>query len=207
LSIPLPPHTSGLKIGLFGGSFNPAHEGHLLVARTALKRLKLDRVWWLVTPGNPLKDIAGLPGQAMRMAQCRALIGPDPRIVVTGIEAQIGTRYTEETIRFLKTRCPGVRFVWLMGADNLAGFHHWRNWRAIASAVPMAVIDRPGSTLRATASRAARTFSAARRDEREAARLATMPAPAWVLLHGRRSTLSSTMLRGEAENPAMPGNQ
>ncbi|OYU47638.1 MAG: nicotinic acid mononucleotide adenylyltransferase [Rhizobiales bacterium PAR1] len=184
-----------MRIGLFGGSFNPPHEGHLLVARTALKRLKLDRVWWLVTPGNPLKEIAGLPSQAERMAQCRALIGPDPRIIVTGIEAEIGTRYTEETIRFLKSRCPGVNFVWLMGADNLASFHRWRNWRAIAGAVPMAVIDRPGSTLRAASSRAAQTFSAARRNEREAAHLATMPAPAWVFLHGRRSEASSTALR------------
>ena len=199
MSIALPPHTSGLRIGLFGGSFNPPHEGHLLVARTALKRLKLDRVWWLVTPGNPLKETAGLPSQPERMAQCRALIGPDPRIIVTGIEAEIGTRYTEETIRFLKARCPGVNFVWLMGADNLASFHRWRNWRAIAGAVPMAVIDRPGSTLRAVSSRAARTFAAARRNEREAAHLATMLAPAWVFLHGRRSEASSTALRARSE--------
>ncbi len=195
MRVPLPPHAPGLRIGLFGGSFNPPHEGHLLVAKTALRRLKLDRIWWLVTPGNPLKDTSGLPSQAERMAACRAMIGHEPRIIVTGIEAQIGTRYTQETIAFLKARCPGAHFVWLMGADNLAGFHRWQKWREIAQAVPMAIIDRPGSTLRAISSRAARTFAGHRLDEREAGQLALSPAPAWVFLHGRRSEASSTQLR------------
>ena len=185
----------GQRIGLFGGSFNPPHEGHRLVAETALRRLKLDRVWWLVTPGNPLKETAGLPSQEERMAACRRLIGHDPRIVVTGIEAGIGTRYTQETIAFLKNRAPGVRFVWLMGSDNLASFHHWQKWRDIAAMVPMAVIDRPGTTLRAVASPAARALAASRLGEREASTLAAREAPAWVFLHGRRSDLSSTRLR------------
>lgn len=191
----LPPFSRGLRIGLFGGSFNPPHEGHLLVARTALTRLHLDRIWWLVTPGNPLKETAGLPSQAERMAACRALIGHDPRIVITGIEAAIGTRYTQETIAFLTRRAPGVRFVWLMGADNLASFHRWQKWREIAGMVPMAIIDRPGSTLRAVASPAGRLLARHRLPEREASRLAEAPPPAWVFLHGPRSDQSSTRLR------------
>lgn len=195
MAVTLPPHVPGQRIGLFGGSFNPPHEGHLLVAETALRRLKLDRVWWLVTPGNPLKETAGLPSQEERMAACRRLIGHDPRIIVTGIEAGIGTRYTQETIAFLKNRAPGVRFVWLMGSDNLASFHRWQKWRDIAAMVPMAVIDRPGTTLRAVASPAARALAASRLGEREASALAGREAPAWVFLHGRRSDLSSTRLR------------
>lgn len=195
MKVTLPPHTPGLSIGLFGGSFNPAHEGHLLVAETALRRLRLDRIWWLVTPGNPLKDVSGLPSQEARMAACRALIGHEPRIVVTGIEAEIGTRYTQETVRFLQARCKGVHFVWLMGADNLAGFHRWQKWREIVEAIPFAIIDRPGSTLRAVASPAARAYADYRIDERDAGGLALLPAPAWVFLHGRRSEASSTRLR------------
>lgn len=193
--VSLPPHARGLRIGLFGGSFNPPHAGHVLVAQTALKRLGLDAVWWLVTPGNPLKSHAGLPPQAARIAACRALIGPDPRIVISGLEAQIGTAYTEQTVRFLVRRCPGVHFVWLMGADNLASFHRWQKWRAIAAMVPMAVVDRPGATLRAISSPAARVLARARLPEREARGLAMRAAPAWVFLHGKRVALSSTMLR------------
>ena len=194
-SVDLPPTSSGLRIGLFGGSFNPPHEGHRLVAETALRRLGLDRVWWLVTPGNPLKETVGLPSQEARIAQVRALVGHDPRMIVTGIEAAIGTRYTEQTIRFLTRRCPEVRFVWLMGADNLVGFHRWKNWRAIAMNVPMAVIDRPGSTLRAVSSPAARMFASRRLDESDAPLLVSREAPAWLFLHGKRSAESSTRLR------------
>lgn len=191
----LPPCASGMRIGLFGGSFNPAHEGHQLVAETAIRRLDLDRVWWLVTPGNPLKQNGDLPDQAQRMAQCRALIGHHPRMVVTGIEREIGTRYTEETIRALKLRAPDVQFVWLMGADNLVGFHRWKNWRDIAKAVPMAIIDRPGSTLRAASSRAAHALAAYRSEESDGALLASLPPPRWMFLHGKRSAQSSTILR------------
>lgn len=201
----LPPHAPGLRIGLFGGSFNPPHEGHRLVAETALRRLGLDRLWWLVTPGNPLKENAGLPPQQARIAACERLIGHDPRIVVTGIEAAIGTRYTAETIRFLKARAPGVRFVWIMGADNLASFHRWQEWREIARAVPLAIIDRPGSTLRAAASPAARAFARRRVDESDARLLGSLVAPAWVFLHGPRSDQSSTALRRSAAEDAMRG--
>jgi nicotinate-nucleotide adenylyltransferase len=158
LRVSLPPHARAMRIGLFGGSFNPPHAGHLLVAQTALRRLQLDAVWWIVTPGNPLKSHTGLPSLAERMAACRVLIGADPRIIVTGFEADIGTSYTEQSLRYLVRRCPGVDFVWLMGADNLASFHRWQKWRSIASLVPMAVIDRPGATLRAVASPAGAGF-------------------------------------------------
>lgn len=195
----LPPHAPGLRIGLFGGSFNPAHGGHRLASLTALRRLQLDRVWWLVTPGNPLKDNAQLPSLGARIATARQ-IANHARIHVTGIEARLRTRYTADTLRALKQRCPGVRFVWLMGSDNLASFHHWNEWRAIARMMPIAIIDRPGSTHSAMASPAANWLSRWRISEQQAAVLAGLEPPAWTFLHGRRSELSSTMLRKLAES-------
>jgi nicotinate-nucleotide adenylyltransferase len=137
----LPRNASGLRIGLFGGSFNPPHAGHRLVTLIALKRLKLDRIWWIVTPGNPLKDSAQLAPLAARMQTARALM-PEPRVDITDFEAGIGTRYTLDSLRYLKRRCPAVRFVWIMGADNLRQFHRWQGWRDIAALMPIAVIDR-----------------------------------------------------------------
>lgn len=191
---PLPPHAPGLRIGLFGGSFNPPHAGHRLASIIALRRLKLDRVWWIVTPGNPLKDNRALPPLAERMAAARALTR-HPRIDITGFEADIETHFTYDTIAYLVRRCPGVDFVWLMGADNLAGFHRWQRWRDIANLVPFAVIDRPGSTLKAVRSRAATALARYRFPESEAGLLTRTNVPAWVFLHGPRSPLSSTMLR------------
>lgn len=195
MKVRLPPTSPGLRVGLFGGSFNPPHAGHLMLAQVAARRLGLDQVWWLVTPGNPLKSLSELPAQEMRMAQCRALVGRDRRMVITGIEADIGTRYTEQTIRFLKSRCPLVRFVWLMGADNLASFHAWKNWPSIAANVPMAIIDRPGSTLKAASSPAARALAHFRVDESDAALLPRLAPPRWLFLHVKRVNLSSTALR------------
>lgn len=192
--IRLPPHGRGLRVGLFGGSFDPPHEGHLHVARLALRRLRLDRVWWLVTPGNPLKDHSRLAPLAERLAAARAL-ARDPRIVVTDIEARIGGGYTVDALRFLRRRCPGTRFVWIMGADGLADFHRWKGWREIAALAPIAVVDRPGQTLRAKAAPAARALADRRLPEASAARLAASPPPAWTFLHGSRSTLSSTAIR------------
>lgn len=197
--IHLPPIAPGLRIGLFGGSFNPPHQGHKLVAQTALRRLRLDRIWWMVTPANPLKNARDLPSQAERMAMCRTLVGHDPRIIVTGFEAEMGTSYTAQTIAILLQRCPQVNFVWLMGADNLASFHRWKDWREIFNALPIAVIDRPGSTLRAAASPAARAFASSRVDESDAALLASRPAPAWLFLHGKREAISSTLLRNQTK--------
>ncbi len=202
MRVTLPPTSPGLRVGLFGGSFNPPHEGHRLVAETALRRLGLDQVWWIVTPGNPLKSIAELPAQETRMTLVRDLVGPDRRMVITGIEAQIGTRYTEETIRFLRSRLPQVNFVWLMGADNLAGFHRWKNWENIAGLVPMAIIDRPGSTLKAASSPAARSLARFRIDESDARLLPRLAAPRWLFLHGKRSAQSSTALRAKARKSA-----
>jgi nicotinate-nucleotide adenylyltransferase len=193
----IPPHAAGMRIGLFGGSFNPPHAGHRLVAETALRRLQLHQVWWLVTPGNPLKDVSALPPLNERMAACSTLMGHNPRHIITGLEEGIGTRYTAQTLAFLHHRCPNVYFVWVMGADNLTHFHRWNHWQDIADTMPLAVVDRPGETLRAMASPAARRLARVRFDESDAALLPTSPAPAFVMLHGRRSPLSSTLLRKE----------
>jgi nicotinate-nucleotide adenylyltransferase len=183
-----------MRIGLFGGSFNPPHEGHLLVSRIALARLGLDRIWWLVTPGNPLKDTRDLPPLATRTDAARGL-ARDPRIVVTGIEADIGARYTADTLKYLRARCPGVRFVWIMGGDNLLQFHRWRDWEDILRAMPVAVVDRPGAAARVAGAKAVRRFATAMWPERDARRLADARPPAIVYLHGPRSAASSTALR------------
>ena len=189
-----PPAAPGQRIGLYGGSFNPAHAGPLHVGRTALRRLRLDRVWWLVSPGNPLKDLGVLAPLDERIAGARR-VAADPRIAVTGFEAGLGSRFTVDTLRWLRRRRPDLRFVWIMGADSLASFHRWRRYEEIARLVPIAVIDRPGHTLTATAARAARAIAAARLPEVEAATLPAREPPAWVFLHGPRSELSSTALR------------
>lgn len=190
----LPPHGRGQRIGLLGGSFNPAHAAHRQISLIALRRLKLDAVWWLVTPGNPLKENSGLPHLSQRMVQARRL-AHHPKIHVTALETTLGTRYTIDTLRRLLPRCAGVHFVWLMGSDNLVEFHRWKHWQQIARSLPMAVIDRPATTLKATQSRAARHFGAQRLQEQAAASLAGRPAPVWLFLHDRRSALSSTALR------------
>lgn len=191
----LPRHAAGMRIGLLGGSFNPPHEGHRLISLHALRRLQLDRVWWLITPGNPLKDTAGLPTSAER-ARAAEILAADPRIDVTTVEDEIGTRLTAETLTWLRRRCPQVRFVWMMGADNLQGFHRWHRWQDIARIMPMAVFDRPGATLAASRARAAIALGRSRVSESRASRLPSMAAPAWVFFHGKRSPLSSTQLRG-----------
>ncbi|CAN2534013.1 nicotinate-nucleotide+adenylyltransferase [Methylocapsa aurea] len=192
--IRLPPHAPGMRIGLFGGSFDPPHEGHAHVSQVALRRLALDRLWWLVTPGNPLKETAGLPSLAGRIDAAKK-IARDPRIAVTGIEAAIGARYTADTLRFLHRRCPGVRFVWIMGADNLLQFHRWRDWEEIARTTPIAIVDRPGATFRAVSAKAAQRFARARLPESAATLLADARPPAFVYLHAPRVAQSSTALR------------
>ncbi len=183
-----------MRIGLFGGTFDPPHRAHLGAALLALKRLKLSRVWWLVTPGNPLKNTSGLAPLAKRFMAARAL-ARHPRIDVTGLEAVIKTRYTYDTISWLKSRCPGVRFVWIMGADNLRSFHRWQRWREIAKLVPFVVIDRLGPSLYAGASPAGQALRRARLPEHSAACLPGRKPPAWTFLHGLKSPLSSTALR------------
>ncbi|WP_281270372.1 nicotinate-nucleotide adenylyltransferase [Pelagibacterium sediminicola] len=191
----LPPSAPGMRIGLFGGSFNPAHEGHRLVSRECLKRLELDAVWWLVTPGNPLKDHSALAPLEARVAAARALVS-SPRERVTGFEAARGFTYTHQTLSHLRQTMPDRKFVWIMGADSLATFHHWERWQEIFALMPVAVYVRPGSTRKAIASRAATVFEHGRIEESDAPLLAGLHPPAWVLLHGLMSPLSSTQLRG-----------
>jgi nicotinate-nucleotide adenylyltransferase len=186
--------SNGMRIGLLGGSFNPPHEAHRAISLFAIKRLKLDRVWWLVTPGNPLKSNDALNDLDTRMEAARK-IADDPRIDISCLEAVIGVRYTVDTIIHLRRRVSGVHFVWIMGADNLAQFHRWQNWRRIAAEVPIAVIDRPPQSFRALAAPAAQALARYRLPENQAARLADQRAPAWVFLTGMKSSLSSTRLR------------
>ncbi len=189
------PHVEkGLAVGLFGGSFNPPHAGHALVAEIALRRLALDQLWWIVTPGNPLKSTNGRAPLAERLRLSEE-IARDPRIKVTAFEAAHNVRYTADTLALVRAKNPGVDFVWIMGADNLRDFHRWQRWRQIATTFPIAVIDRPGSTLSFLSSVVAKTFDHARVDEADAPRLARMKAPAWTFIHGPRSSLSSSAIR------------
>jgi len=190
----IPLHTNGMRIGLLGGSFNPPHLAHRAISLFALKRLKLDRVWWLVTPGNPLKE-NGTLRELQERAEAARRMANDPRIDVTCLESVIGTRYTVDTINYLRRRNSGLRLVWIMGADNLAQFHRWQNWQRIAAQVPIAVIDRPPQSFRALAAPAAQALSPYRVPENQAGRLADFRAPAWVFLTGLKMNLSSTGLR------------
>ncbi len=186
----------GLRIGLLGGSFNPAHEGHRLVSVIARQRLGLDRVWWLVSPGNPLKDHSVLAPLSQRLHEAHD-VAAAPWIEITDFEGALGSAFTVDTLTYLKRRCPGVHFVWLMGADNLASVHRWRHWQQIFRMLPVAVVDRPGWHLAASASRAARTFSSARVPEHHARRILQLQPPAWTLLTGPLSQASSTQLRAQ----------
>jgi nicotinate-nucleotide adenylyltransferase len=190
----IPLYSNGMRIGLLGGSFNPPHDAHRAISLFAIKRLKLDRVWWLVTPGNPLKDNGGLHDLDARAEAARQMAG-DPRIDVSCLESVIGVRYTVDTITYLRRRVAGLRLVWIMGADNLAQFHRWQNWRRIASEVPIAVIDRPPQSFRALAAPAAQALARYRLPENQAGRLADLQPPAWVFLTGMKLDLSSTRLR------------
>ncbi|NDK47874.1 nicotinate-nucleotide adenylyltransferase [Rhizobium laguerreae] len=198
------PHSErGMVVGLFGGSFNPPHQGHALVAEIALKRLGLDQLWWMVTPGNPLKSRNQLAPLAERVAESER-VAPEPRIKVTAFEQTFGTSYTANTLARVKARNPHVHFVWIMGADSLQTFHKWQKWQEIARTFPIAVIDRPGATLSFLSSKMARTFDFARVDEDDARILWKKRAPAWTFIHGPRSGLSSTAIRngsshGDAE--------
>ena len=183
-----------MQVGLFGGSFNPPHAGHALVAEIALRRLRLDQLWWIVTPGNPLKSSRELAPLTERIAASER-IAEDPRIKITAFEATHHVRYTADTLALVKAHNPGVDFVWIMGADSLADFHRWQRWRHIALTFPLAVVDRPGATLSFLSSVMAKTFDYARVDEKDAPLLARMAPPAWTFIHGPRSSISSTAIR------------
>jgi len=192
--VPMPAIGDGQRIGLFGGSFDPPHEGHAHVVRTAIARLRLDRVWVLITPGNPLKSVGPHLSLTERAARLRRLM-PDPRVIITDLEARAGLVWTRDTVSFIRRHAPEGRFVWLMGADNLASFHRWGGWRKIAHSLPMAVIDRPGNGFAPLNARAALALAKARVPEYAAGDLALRPAPAWVFLHSRRFQHSSSALR------------
>lgn len=184
----------GQRIGLLGGSFNPPHAAHRLVSEIALRRLGLDQVWWIVTPGNPLKSRAGLLPLAERLSLCRQ-IAANRRIRITAFEQGLDATFTAATLAFLLRRRRGVHFVWLMGADCLAEFHRWHHWREIFERLPIAAVDRPGWHLKGLAAPAARAFASARMPEQHAQRLAAARPPAWTYLTGPLSPLSSTAIR------------
>lgn len=189
----------GQRIGLLGGSFDPPHQGHVHITLWALRTLRLDRVWWLVSPGNPLKP-RGPAEIERRLEACRALIR-HPRVVVTDIERHLGSRYTARSLDALSLRYPGVRLVWLMGADNLVSFHRWEDWGHIMRRYPVGVLARPGEQLRAGLSPAARCFGRYRLRQSDAAALGRVPPPSWVLLTGPMSPASSTDIRRRGEWP------
>lgn len=183
-----------MRVGLLGGSFNPPHSGHLHIAELALRRLKLHQVWWLVTPGNPLKDQHDLAPLADRVAACEATAS-HPAMKVTAFEASLRSRFTADTLNHVVNRYVAVDFVWLMGADNLGQFHRWQRWREIAALLPIAVIDRPGSTMALHNALAAKVLRKFRIDESDAAHLPGLQPPAWTFLHGPRNSLSSSAIR------------
>ena len=195
----IPAHLLGVaprrRIGLLGGSFNPAHEGHLEIALIALKRLALDEIWFLVSPGNPLKSTAGMDALASRAASVQQVVGSHPRLRVVTIEAALGTRYTADTLAALGRRFRRTRFVWLMGADNLIQIPAWARWTTIFRSVPVAVFARPGYSVKALAGKAARRFRCARRRDSHSRALPAMRAPAWVFFHSRLNPASASAIR------------
>ena len=182
------------RIGILGGSFNPAHRGHLDISLKALRQLGLDQVWWLVSPQNPLKPADGMAPFAERLAAARRL-ARNPRIRVTDLEQRLGSRYTAESLKLLRRRFPETRFVWLMGADNLAQIAQWRDWQQIFHLVPIAVFARPSYCFKALAAKAARRFARYKLKEGAGRRLATSEPPAWMFVHGRLNPISATEIR------------
>lgn len=184
------------KIGLLGGSFNPAHEGHREISLAAIDWLGLDAVWWLVTPGNPLKDAGHYAPYEQRLARARA-VADHPAIIVSNFEERKGLRYTVDTLDVITAIWPDARFVWLMGADSLACLHEWKDWRRIFTTVPIAVFNRPGYEKAPAESVAAREFAAFRLDGRRAARLADAEPPAWAFFPDTANPESATRLRAQ----------
>lgn len=193
----MPTAGRGQTVGLLGGSFDPAHAGHVHVTREALKRFGLDRVWWLVSPGNPLKPDSPA-ALSRRMTAARAVM-QHPRVAVTDIESRLGTRYTAKTLEHLIHFYPGMRFVWLMGADNLAQFHLWEQWRWIMETVPLGIVARPGDRISARGSKAAEIYRHARIDARSAKLLPRAVAPAWCFVNVPMVNISSSAIRARGE--------
>ena len=193
----------GMRVGIYGGSFDPVHRAHRHVARTALKRLDLDRVWWLVSPGNPLKTRGPEPLDK-RMDRAREVMR-HPRVEITDIESQLGTRYTAQTLARLRRLYPNVRFVWLMGADNMAQLHQWQDWRGIMETVPIGVLARPGQRISARMSRAAGLYAPYRIPGRFSHLLGLADAPAWCFINVPMNDASSTAIRARGGWSAQAG--
>ncbi len=187
-------HRHRLRVGILGGSFNPAHPGHRHIARLALRRLRLDQVWLLVSPGNPLKRASGMAPLAERLASAAA-IADGRRIVATAAEKWLGTRFTADTMRALRRRFPRVKFAWLMGADILAELPAWRRWMDVADGMPLLVMPRPGYNQRALAGQAAQRLRSRRVPARAATLLAGAATPAWAFLPAPQNAISATALR------------
>ena len=192
-----PPAERGMVVGLLGGSFDPAHEGHVHITEQAIARMGLDQVWWLVTPGNPLKARQPAP-LADRIARAQAVMR-DPRVKITALEEKLGTRATADTIERLKAIYPGVTFVWLMGADNLVQFHRWEQWEEIMHMTPIGVLARPGWGVKGRMGRAARVYATDRVSEGAAGDLGDIRPPAWVLADVPLNDLSSSAIRARGE--------
>lgn len=190
----LPRIDNNITIGLFGGSFNPPHEGHLLVAEEALKQLSLDYVWWMISPGNPLKRYDNLASVAKRVALSNKLV-KNKRIIVTDLESKLNFQYSVDTVAYLEKRYPNVRFVWIMGADSLIYFHKWHNWEKLVNLIPLVVINRPKVTFKALNSPVAQKLSLNRVPASKASTLPFLRPPAWSFLFSKLSFLSSTQLR------------
>jgi nicotinate-nucleotide adenylyltransferase len=190
------PVAAGLRIGLLGGSFNPAHEGHLHISDMAIKALGLDYVWWLVAPQNPLKPSIGMAPLQHRLAYAASLFEHHPKVLVMDLERDLGTRYSIDTITKLQQRFPEVDFVWLMGSDNLASFHRWKRWQDIIRRVPLAVVMRPGSTLAPLKAKAMQRLSGRRCT---AAGLKRRELPCITIIDGQRNALSATQLRSKTD--------
>ena len=191
----LPLAFPGQAVGLFGGSFDPPHAGHVHITLEALKRFGLDQVWWLVSPGNPLKREGPAPLER-RMAAARAVMR-HPRVKVTDIEARLGTRYTAETLARLRALYPGVRFVWLMGADNLVQFHRWQRWDEIMRTVPVGVLARPGARAAPRTAKAAERFWQYRLPQEGARLLPWAAPPAWCFVNVPLRAISSSAIRAD----------
>jgi len=190
---PKPHVQAGQTIGLLGGSFDPAHKGHVAITKAALTRFGLDRIWWMVTPANPLKARSPAPMDD-RLAAARRVMR-HPRVVISDIETRLGTTYTAETLRRLQALYPAARFVWLMGADNLVQFDQWHDWRWIMDHVPVGVLARPGDRISARMSKAATVYRSARLPARASSLLPYRDAPAWCFLNVPMSDASSTKIR------------
>jgi len=188
-----------MTVGLLGGSFNPAHSGHVYISEQALRKLRLDQVWWLVSPQNPLKPTKGMAPIAERVASAQKVVR-NPQIHITTLETKLNTRYTADTLAALKRRYPNIRFVWIMGADNLAGFHRWKDWQAIFMSCRIAIFHRPSYALRALSSPAAQRFKRAKLPDRKAGALKRKSPPSWVFLPIRGMAISATEIRKQMKD-------